>query len=309
MKLCLEISTSPDKSVPFEHGGPKIAIGRDPSCELHLEEGIKSVSWRHAIIELTADGAFLRDLESTNGTFVSDKRIEKRTRVESGDHIRLGQDGPYLKLTLIDISVKTDREKRIAAGPSLNPLNVQPQLKDAAPDHGANQRKPTLATRMYVSLMESRHRKLWIGSGIGAAFVVLLFGIILVIQGGSIAWLFGETTDLGRKADKLAQQGVDLEEKIARANDTAQRATQIAENMGKKIPISGPELYQKTLRSCVLIWCKDNNSCGSGCLIDRKRGLIITAYHVVAGSKKITVAFPCFDSDGKLIGVTVHRSV
>ena len=67
MKIELEISAGPGKGQLFEHSGPFIHIGRAPECELAVNrEQQSAVSWKHARIELTADGAFIRDLESKN---------------------------------------------------------------------------------------------------------------------------------------------------------------------------------------------------------------------------------------------------
>jgi len=67
--------------------------------------------------------------------------------------------------------------------------------------------KRTLATRVYLSMMESRYRKLWIGSGIGAACFAISFSAILLIYGGSIAWLFGAKSRTDEKVDQIAKSG------------------------------------------------------------------------------------------------------
>ena len=76
MKLRLQITTGSGASFAFEHAGPDLRIGRDPETELALAgEASQSVSWRHARIELTPQGAFLTDLGSSNGSLLNDQRI------------------------------------------------------------------------------------------------------------------------------------------------------------------------------------------------------------------------------------------
>ncbi len=63
-------------------------IGRDPECDLQISED--SVSRKHASIERLADGSHLiRDLGSTNGTWV-DKKPVSRQLLKSDDRIRIG---------------------------------------------------------------------------------------------------------------------------------------------------------------------------------------------------------------------------
>jgi len=58
-------------------------LGRDPDLELFLDSA--DVSRRHARITINAEGATIEDLESKNGTFVADRRIDATTRLTDGD--------------------------------------------------------------------------------------------------------------------------------------------------------------------------------------------------------------------------------
>ncbi|MGI5819213.1 MAG: FhaA domain-containing protein [Armatimonadota bacterium] len=55
--------------------GDSAVIGRDPGCEIVLNEA--AVSRRHAQIEWTYRGYVLRDLGSSNGTFVNSTEIDE----------------------------------------------------------------------------------------------------------------------------------------------------------------------------------------------------------------------------------------
>lgn len=62
-------------------------IGRDPAAYLPLNH--PTVSFRHAMIEKQASRLVVRDLNSTNGTFINGKRIQQAP-LTSGDVIQIG---------------------------------------------------------------------------------------------------------------------------------------------------------------------------------------------------------------------------
>ena len=65
-------------------------VGRDAGSGITLD-GDDFASSRHASIEPRADGVWVEDLGSTNGTFVNGERITRRTLVRAGDAVRIGQ--------------------------------------------------------------------------------------------------------------------------------------------------------------------------------------------------------------------------
>ncbi len=67
-----------------------MAVGRAPGRGLVLEEDT-AVSARHATLDSRADGLWVTDVGSTNGTFVNDVAVTAPRAVARGDVIRLGQ--------------------------------------------------------------------------------------------------------------------------------------------------------------------------------------------------------------------------
>jgi FHA domain/Protein of unknown function (DUF3662) len=65
----------------------RVRIGRSEEGEIVLVD--PSVSRSHAVVEADSRGAIVRDLDSTNGTFVNDRRIEAE-RLRDGDELRFG---------------------------------------------------------------------------------------------------------------------------------------------------------------------------------------------------------------------------
>jgi two-component system cell cycle response regulator len=67
---------------------PEHIIGRSESLAIQVDQD--SVSRRHVAISIGDDRTLLRDLGSTNGTFVNDVRV-KECEIRDGDIIRVGQ--------------------------------------------------------------------------------------------------------------------------------------------------------------------------------------------------------------------------
>ncbi|MCA9034338.1 MAG: FHA domain-containing protein [Planctomycetaceae bacterium] len=66
----------------------KFLIGREQDCQLRPNS--EMVSRHHCVFSLDDFAVRLRDLGSTNGTFVNGNRIAKETVLSSGDHIVIG---------------------------------------------------------------------------------------------------------------------------------------------------------------------------------------------------------------------------
>jgi hypothetical protein len=67
---------------------PATTIGKDPACNIVLQDSF--MSSRHAEIKAEAGIWVLKDLGSTNGTFVNDKRVDKQELVDN-DMIMFGK--------------------------------------------------------------------------------------------------------------------------------------------------------------------------------------------------------------------------
>lgn len=63
-------------------------VGRDAGCELRVPLG--EVSRRHAQFEVSGGTLTVKDLESSNGTYVNVKRVEEPRKLEPGDSVMIG---------------------------------------------------------------------------------------------------------------------------------------------------------------------------------------------------------------------------
>ncbi len=74
-----------------------VTVGRHGDAQLRLDPRTDlTVSGRHALLIPSPGGWTIRDLGSTNGTWVNDKPVEGDRALADGDRIRLGQGGPLL---------------------------------------------------------------------------------------------------------------------------------------------------------------------------------------------------------------------
>lgn len=64
------------------------SVGRDPGSTAFLDD--VTVSRKHAIFERRADGWFLRDTGSLNGTYVNGEQVDE-TKLATGDEVQIGR--------------------------------------------------------------------------------------------------------------------------------------------------------------------------------------------------------------------------
>lgn len=75
---------------------PEAVLGRVASCDVQVTHPL--VSRRHCRVQADADGIFVEDLGSSNGTYVNGGRAAGRVRMCIGDILRIGQEGPEFRL-------------------------------------------------------------------------------------------------------------------------------------------------------------------------------------------------------------------
>lgn len=72
-----------------------ISIGRSPNNDFVISED--TVSWHHAIVWMEGTQAWVKDLASSNGTYLNNQFIEGRNRVRIGDKLKMGE---YIELVV-----------------------------------------------------------------------------------------------------------------------------------------------------------------------------------------------------------------
>ncbi len=96
-------------------------VGRDEDCELNLTD--KRISRRHFEIRRSGEHIWILDLESTNGTYLNQKKIKQAELLEQGDIISIG------KYKFRISHVKSDSK---SMGDETIPIDFSKNLEDLA---------------------------------------------------------------------------------------------------------------------------------------------------------------------------------
>jgi serine phosphatase RsbU (regulator of sigma subunit) len=139
----LEVCIGTNSREFFELTADETVVGRDHFCDIVLRN--HTVSRQHARIVRTADGFFIEDLSSLNGTYLNGRRLEGRTPIKDQDRIHLYEvvtifhagspptaEPGDVEETLADVPLPEELAKRVpaAARPVLAPA-VQETASDA----------------------------------------------------------------------------------------------------------------------------------------------------------------------------------
>ncbi len=85
----LVVTEGPLRGTIIPLGTSSVLVGRSPSCTLVLDDDYSSS--RHARLFPQADGWYVEDLGSTNGTFIGEHRVEAPTLLPTGTPVRVGR--------------------------------------------------------------------------------------------------------------------------------------------------------------------------------------------------------------------------
>jgi pSer/pThr/pTyr-binding forkhead associated (FHA) protein len=90
VRLVVRRSPSLEEGDEFPLNSAPVTVGRGGQNDLVLA-GDEFASARHARIEMRGDGAWVQDLDSTNGTYVNGSRVAGAQRLDAGDVLRVGE--------------------------------------------------------------------------------------------------------------------------------------------------------------------------------------------------------------------------
>jgi len=104
-------------------------VGRDMSCEIYIDD--KAISKRHAMFEISGEQAIIKDVGSSNGTFVNGKKVQKAV-LSHNDEISFGlsiakvvlEGAPLPAAVEKPAEVKPQQEKKASQKKSRKPLLV-----------------------------------------------------------------------------------------------------------------------------------------------------------------------------------------
>jgi len=139
-----------------------LLIGRGRDCELQITHPL--VSRHHLAVLLDKGRWWIRDLQSSNGTFVGDRPIET-LELTGATTVRLGSDGPSLRM----FPPSTSRES--PSQQSLKEVSERYFQTDTGEDAGHH----TMMIRQAFRQAKQRQRRVYVG--LITMFVVLLIAV------------------------------------------------------------------------------------------------------------------------------------
>jgi predicted component of type VI protein secretion system len=143
----LVILEGPNPGLRAELSKSSFVIGRDPACDLSVQD--IEVSRRHARLIAQSGGYVIEDLGSTNGTFVNGQRVRTITPLQPGASIRLGELVTFSYEaqmgTDIDATPPSTQQLRAARAVRVEPFTQDPPARVVSPS------KPTASLSQPIS--------------------------------------------------------------------------------------------------------------------------------------------------------------
>jgi pSer/pThr/pTyr-binding forkhead associated (FHA) protein len=118
MKLTLVVLTAgkwEGKVIPITLS--QFLIGRDPQC--HLRPASPVISKRHCAVLVRNGKVFVRDFDSTNGTFVNDRQVKGEVELKHEDQLKVG---PLAFTVRLEVEAPAAAPKPVPAKPAKTPV-------------------------------------------------------------------------------------------------------------------------------------------------------------------------------------------
>jgi S1-C subfamily serine protease len=255
LRLTIRTGKDPGKSV--ELSGEQLTIGRDDHCDLTLHDD--KVSRKHAILEAGSGGqAVLRDLGSSNGTYVNGQPIRTAT-ITGGEHLRFGdtvvvasEDGAgavepaaLQGAAVAPTKLGAPTPAAAAAPPARGVTDAPPKPPRPASGAPSFQAPPSPSTIQRIMLQRSLRRTTIVGVIVAVALIV----VVVLLATGALS-------------------------------------------SSQAPPATAAQVISQVSPSTVLVVSDHGNGTGergSGWVWDASRGLIVTNAHVTAGGVLYTI--------------------
>lgn len=187
-----------------------VRIGRDPSCALQVDDD--GVSRAHAEIFPLGGQWWVRDLGSSNGTYLDGQRIVESALPNRGS-LRLGADGPTLELS------------HAAAAPGPSPSATPRSIEEVAshyfdPDSKAPAGDRTMWVRRAYSTIQRKQKRRYGSVIAGIAGLLLVAVAIGVFQYLQLQRTRGLAEQLFYNMKAVELQLVRLEDQVLASGDT-----------------------------------------------------------------------------------------
>ena len=171
MKIFVTLSSGTLAGQTFELETGFLTVGRSETCSIRFDPMSERIaSKQHAFIEAKADGFYIRDNQSTNGTLVNGQKIDQ-IKLNSGDEIQFGTNG-------VTANVRIDTQ----TAPSQNYRELEIQRFDQAALQEPVSMQASLANFALGSMSAVKPEPSKTGRyiGIGVTIFVIIFLAIIV---------------------------------------------------------------------------------------------------------------------------------
>ena len=209
----------------------RLVIGRDLSCDIKLQD--EGISRRHLEIYPDANGWWLKDLGSSNGTYLDGRRVQQ-CPLPTTASISFFDGGPVVKTSwktarpaARPVAPEQDQRTRVAPSGAFAPGRSD---KDARLT-----KTPASVPHSHVEHVTRRHRKRFaIGMGVMAMLLALALGFIFHQR--------GERQEMLKLASEIFYQTKTLELELSRLKH------ELSQRPGAEVPAAVRETDQR-LRS------------------------------------------------------------
>ena len=159
---------------------PIVAVGRHAMSDLHFDpQGDLDVSTRHAEFREASGTWTVTDQSSTNGTFVNGERITGERRLNDGDVVSFGANGPRVEVR--------------GVGRTTPATAFQSEIKPGAPAPSATPRMDTTARVAVAVQAQTKSIRQSFGIAVGA-----------LIAAGAVGFFFWQRQTSAHERDLLA---------------------------------------------------------------------------------------------------------
>ena len=131
MKIALVVASGIYAGREIAIAGNQFVIGRDEDC--NLRPASPAISKKHCAVYYKAGEPFVKDLGSTNGTFLNDEPVEGERALVEGDRVRVGP----LDFTVKTLGAQSDSTPLPNALKSVATPSSATTLKPATPGSAA----------------------------------------------------------------------------------------------------------------------------------------------------------------------------
>jgi S1-C subfamily serine protease len=160
-----------------------IVAGRHPLCDLRFDaERDRDVSTRHAEIRAAGDAWVVRDLGSTNGTYLNGERIVHERALSAGDALAFGEHGPRVDVASLSPHADANAETPALAhrAPAPAPVMAAVAAGDRVRRTVPSQERPAAARPTTGERVAQAVRESTRGLRL---LVVAAFGLLLIAVG------------------------------------------------------------------------------------------------------------------------------